>query len=138
MDAEGRAVITEHRFLPQESQDCYCRIMTRADYRRQGSVDAIDNNQSDIGTVQNDVKPSADIHATTQDRPKERRRCKQGVVQRTAPTASKQILECQWSVDFIINEQCNDPVLSVVREWLLRGQRPPLSQLKANPDLRTY
>jgi hypothetical protein len=59
-------------------------------------------------------------------------------VHTTAPTAASNLSLQNWSPEFIITEQESDPVLLEVKQWLATGQRPVLSDLRADTALRCY
>jgi len=122
--------------------------MTRTGYRRtETETDAADDVRAAIsrptqaGQAHNAAAapPSeTDVTLAVQVPRTNRRRRVQNILQRTAPDARRQIIEQNWTRDFIVDAQSNDTILSKVKEWLLAGRRPAATDLPPQPDLRSY
>jgi len=71
-----------------------------------------------------------------------RKRAKRGpadLLQLTAPEAAKNVaLNDFWSSEYIIAQQADDSVLSIVKDWIMQGERPDFDQIPSNPAVKTY
>jgi hypothetical protein len=138
-----------------------CRIMTRADYRKQEitlnntlgqNPIGANRQQTDRSTVgthvlarQQDSIVSNTTDATSRpdaaddmppSPPCRPRRNRRNILQVAVPTAYKDMVKNNWSTEYIIKQQKSDPTLDIVREWLINGERQ--CDMPATSELNDY